>query len=77
MKHMVPLLSRYDHISADQSMEWLNVTGKKSVGLVGITRIVSSLSRWTLTYNLRTVIAYQTIAKLRLTTDDEDDESSQ
>ena len=41
---------------------------------MGITRIATSLSRWTLSYNLRTVIASQTKAMLRLTTDDEDDE---
>ena len=65
---------RFNQVSADQSTEWLNATGKKSGGLVGITRIATSLSRWTLSYNLRTVIASQTIVMLRLTTDDEDDE---
>ena len=40
-----------------------------------ITSIAASaLSRCTLSYNLRTVIASQTTAMLRLTTDDEDDE---
>ena len=48
--------------------------GKKSGGLVGITRVASALSRWTLSYNLRTVIASQTTTMLRMTTDDEDDE---
>jgi len=62
---------RFNQVSADQSTEWLNATGKKSGGLVGITRIVSSLSRWTLSYNLRMVIASQTTAMLILTTDDE------
>ena len=65
---------RFNQVSADQSTEWLNATGKKSGGLVSITRIATSLSRWTLSYNLRTVIASQTKAMLRLTTDDEDDE---
>lgn len=65
---------RFNQVSTDQSTEWLNATGKKSGGLVGITRIPASLSRWTLSYNLRTVIASQTTAMLRLTTDDEDDE---
>ena len=45
-----------------------------SGGLVGITRVASALSRWTLLYNLRTVVGSQTTAMLRLTTDDEDDE---
>ena len=39
---------RFNQVSADQSTEWLNVTGKKSSGLVGITRINSALNRWTL-----------------------------
>ena len=64
---------RFNQVSADQSTEWLNAIGKKSDGLVGITRVASALSRWTLSYNLRTVIASQTTAMLRLTTVDEDD----
>ena len=38
---------RFNHISADQSTEWPNATGKKSGGLVVITRVASALSRWT------------------------------
>ena len=62
---------RFNQVSADQSAEWLNAIGTKSGGLVGITRVASALSRWTLSYNLRTVMAPQTTAMLRLTTDDE------
>ena len=47
---------RFNQVSADQSTEWLNATGKKSGGLVRITRITSALNRWTLSYNLRTVM---------------------
>ena len=65
---------RFNQVSVDQNTEWLNATGKKSGGLVGITRIPSALNRWTLPYNLRTVIASQTSAMLRPTTDDDDDE---
>ena len=65
---------RFNQVSADQCTEWLNAIGKKSGGLVGITRVASALSRWTLSYNLRTVIASQTTTMLRLITDDEDDE---
>ena len=65
---------RFCQVSAGQSTEWLNAIGKKSGGLVGISRVASALSRWTLSYNLRTVIASQTTAMLRLTMDDEDDE---
>ena len=64
----------FNQVSADQSTEWLNATGKKSGGLVGITRIATALSRWTLSFNLRTVIASKTKAMLKLTMDDEDDE---
>ena len=39
---------RFNQVSADQSTEWLNAIGKKSDGLVGITRVASALSRWTL-----------------------------
>ena len=65
---------RFSQVSAGQSTEWLNAIRKKSGGLVGISRVASALSRWTLSYNLKTVIASQTTAMLRLTTDDEDDE---
>ena len=65
---------RFNQVSADQCTEWLDAIGKKNGGLVGITRVSSALSRWTLSYNLRTVIASQTTAMLRLTTDDEDGE---
>ena len=61
---------RFNQVSADQSTEWLNGIGKKSGSLVGITRVASTLSRWTLSNNLRTVIASQTTSILRLTTDD-------
>ena len=64
---------RFNQVSADQSTEWLNATGKKSGGLVGITRITSALSRWTLSYNLRTVITSQTTAMMDLTVDDYDE----
>ena len=68
---------RFNQVSADQCTEWLDAIGKKSGGLVGITRdsrVASALSRWTLSYNLRTVIVSQTTSMRRLTTDDEDDE---
>ena len=55
---------RFNHVSADQSTEWINAIGKKSGGLVCITRVASALGRWTLSYNLRTVIASQTTAML-------------
>ena len=68
------ILSILFEYNSDRSTEWLNAIGRKSGGLVGITRVASTLSRWTLSYTLRTVIASHTTAMLRLTTDDEDDE---
>ena len=65
---------RFNRVSADRSTVWLNAIERKSGGLVGITRAASALSRWTLSCNLRTVIASQTTAMLRRTTDDEHDE---
>ena len=44
-------------VRSPPSAEWLNAIGKKSGDLVGITRVASALSRLTLSYNLRTVIA--------------------
>ena len=42
-------------------------------GLVGITKVASALSRWTLSYNIITLIASQTKQMLHVTTDDDDD----
>ena len=39
---------RFNKVSAGQSTEWLNAIGKKSGGLVGISRVASALSRWIL-----------------------------
>ena len=50
----------FNQVSPDQSTQWLNATGQKSGGLVGITKVASALSRWTMSYNLCTLIASQT-----------------
>ena len=50
---------RFNQVSAGQSTEWLNAIGKKSGGLIGITTVASALSRWTLSYNMITVMASQ------------------
>ena len=65
---------RFNQVSPDHSTEWLNATGKKSGGLVGITKVPSALSRWTLSYNLRTLISSQTKLMLHITTDDDEDD---
>ena len=43
----------FNQVSPDQAQEWLNVTGKKGGGVAGITKTASALSRWALSYNLR------------------------
>ena len=48
---------KFNQVSPDHSQEWLNGTGKKSGGIVGITRNISALGRWALSYNLRTCIS--------------------
>ena len=68
-------------------MEWINGTGKKCGGIIGITKTTSALYRWTLSYNLRSDIAHQThamynhcLGNLHLhkitTKSDKDDESA-
>jgi hypothetical protein len=64
---------RFNQVSADQSTEWLNAIGKKSGGLVGITKIASSLSRWPLSYIFRTLVASHTKQMFHVTMDDDDD----
>jgi hypothetical protein len=50
--------AKYNYVDPDQSQEWLNATGKKGGGIVGITRTATELSRWSLSYNLRFHISY-------------------
>ena len=47
----------FNQVDPDQAQEWLNGTGKKSDGIVGITKKVLALRRWTLSYNHRSQIA--------------------
>ena len=39
---------KYDQVDLDQNQEWLNATGKKGGGIVGITRTPTALGRWSL-----------------------------
>ena len=48
---------RFNQVDPDHSQEWLNGTGKKSGGIVGITRTITALSRWALSFNLRSYIS--------------------
>lgn len=42
---------KFNQVDPDQAMEWINGTGKKGGGIVGITKTTSALTRWTLSYN--------------------------
>ncbi len=62
--------AKFSKVSPDQAQEWLNATGKKSGGIVGITRTPSVLCRWALSYNFRSHIATQTSNMFDLHDDD-------
>ncbi|KAG1647324.1 Down syndrome cell adhesion molecule-like protein 1 [Nymphon striatum] len=50
----------FNQVSPDHSLEWLNGVGKKSGGIVGITKTNAALARWTLSYNQRASVSSQT-----------------
>ena len=62
---------RFNQVNPDQSQEWLNGTGKRGGGIVGITRTTTALSRWTLSYNLRAHIAALTRKMYHVDDDDQ------
>ncbi|CAH3185140.1 unnamed protein product [Porites lobata] len=51
--------------------EWLNGTGNRGGGIVGITRTTAALCRWTLSYNLRAHIAALTREMYHIDDDDQ------
>ena len=51
---------RFNQVDPDQSQEWLGCIGKKGGGIIGITRTNSALSRWALSFSLRSQLAYDT-----------------
>ena len=57
---------RFNHVFPDHRTKWLNATGKKSGGLVGITKVASSL-------NTRTLISSHTKQTFHVTMDGDDD----
>ena len=61
---------RFNQVDPDQGQEWLNSTGKRGGGIVGITRTTAALCRWTLSYNLRAHIAALTREMYRIDDDD-------
>ena len=61
----------FNQVDPDHSQEWLNGTGKRGGGIIGITRTTSALSRWALSYNLRACIAVKTRALFMAGHDDQ------
>ena len=51
---------RFNQVDPDHSQAWLNGTGERGGGIIGITKTSSALSRWTLSYNIRSQIAAAT-----------------
>ena len=51
---------KFNQVDPDQAQEWINGTGKKGGGIVGITKTTTALSRWALSYNLRSHISVNT-----------------
>ncbi len=62
---------KFNQVDPDQGQEWMNATGKASGGIVGITKTPSALSRWTLSYSLRSHIADSTNQMYDIKTDTE------
>ena len=52
--------NKFNQVDPDHAQEWLNGTGKRAGGIVGITRSVSALMRWSLSFNLRSHMANKT-----------------
>jgi hypothetical protein len=61
---------KFNQVDPDQAQEWLNGTGKRGGGIVGITRTPSALFRWTLSYSLRALIGAETRKMYDLDNDD-------
>ena len=61
----------FNQVDPDHSLEWLNGVGKKSGGIIGITKTNSALTRWTLSYNHRTRISMQTYEMMNVGVDTE------
>jgi hypothetical protein len=53
---------KFNQVDVDHGQEWLIGTGKTGGGIVRITKTNSALSRWALSYNLRSTIAAATHA---------------
>ncbi|KAJ8410626.1 hypothetical protein AAFF_G00195300 [Aldrovandia affinis] len=61
----------FNQVDPDQSQEWLGGVGKKGGGIIGITKTSSALSRWALSFNLRSHLAHDTRVAFGLGTGDD------
>ena len=62
---------QFNQVDPDQGQEWLNGTGKRVGGIVGIARTTAALCRWKLSYNLRAHIAALTRKMFHVANDDQ------
>ena len=62
---------RYNQVDPDHSQEWLNGTGKKGGGIVGITKTTSALSRCPLSFILRAYIVNKISELFHVGSDDQ------
>ena len=58
-------------VDPDHSQEWLNGIEKRGVGIIGITKTSTALTRWGLTFNLRGCISAKTRSMVRVGHDDQ------
>ena len=56
--------SKFSQVRPVHNLEWLNGIRKRGGGIVGITKTPLALSRWALSYNLRSQIADNTYTML-------------
>ena len=52
--------SAFNQVDPDQAQEWMNAVRKRGGGIVGITKSLPALSRWALSFNLRSDIGKPT-----------------
>ena len=52
--------SAFNQVDSDQAQEWMNAVRKRGGGIVGITKSLPALSRWALSFNLRSDIGKRT-----------------
>ena len=59
----------FSQVDPDHAQEWLNRRGKIAGGIIGITRTISALMNWNLSYNARSFISDQTYEMFELKLD--------